>query len=129
VGDKDKVVASAVKLELNKIIEEWELILKYIRQENVVVYALLKEGRPIDVENNVITIGYKENFSVHKEALERKHQEFVNKTISSYFNNNTIVKFVLEDEILSSSNDNSQGDNLDEVIDFFGEDFVEIKND
>lgn len=127
--NESKVMKDNVQLELNKLIEQWELILRYIRKENVVVYALLKEGRPIDVKNNLITIGYKEEFTVHKEALERKHQDFIDKTISNYFNKSIKVRFVLEDEIISSTEDNSQDDKLDEVIDFFGEDFVEIKND
>ncbi len=123
------LISEGTELEFNKVVDEWELILNYIRKENVVVYALLKEGSPLNIGSNLLTIGYKENFGVHKEALERKHQDFVNKVISSYFNKSVRVKFIMEDEVVNSSNDNVKDNKLNEVVDFFGEDFVEVKND
>src|SRR5699024_6927934 len=126
---EDELITEGTGFEFDKVVDEWELILNYIRKENVVVYALLKEGRPLSVRNNLLTIGYKENFGVHKEALEKKHQDFVNKVISRYFNKSVRVKFTMEDEVNNSSNDNVKDNKLNEVVDFFGEDFVEVKND
>src|SRR5699024_9729775 len=111
---EDELITEGTGFEFDKVVDEWELILNYIRKENVVVYALLKEGRPLSVRNNLLTIGYKENFGVHKEALEKKHQDFVNKVISRYFNKSVRVKFTMEDEVNNSSNDNVKDNKLNE---------------
>ncbi len=125
---KDKIIDDGITLEISKVKEEWDLVLRYIKDKNVVVHALLIEGRPVECKNNLLTIGYREGYGIHKEAIESKHKEFVEEILSSYFNKNIRVKFVMEDEIIIENEDDDQDKNIQEVVDFFGEDFVEIKN-
>jgi DNA polymerase-3 subunit gamma/tau len=124
------IVDDGKELLFETISKEWSKILKMIKDKRINTYALLMEGIPISYNNNLLTIGYKEGYGFHKEAVSGKnHKDFVEQIVSSYFNKNITVNFVIDEkktEILVENKDNKE-EAIKEVIDFFGKDIVEIK--
>ena len=105
----------------------WQNVLNIVRDENIRVNAFLREGRLISFRNNNLCIGYKDGFGFHKEAISRPdNKEFVEKVVSSYFHKNIKVNFIMDDEEAICDEEEDTED-IQEVIDFFGEDIVKIK--
>lgn len=120
---------SEQEISFEQVNEDWGKILQAIRTVKVSLYALLVEGEPISFSNNVLTVGYKDGFGIHKEAISMPQNKLlVEKTISSFYKKNITVNFTM---ITEKSNVNKEKKDKDEaikeVIDFFGEDIVEIK--
>lgn len=120
---------SEQEISFEQVKEDWGKILQAIRTVKVSLYALLVEGEPISFSNNVLTVGYKDGFGIHKEAISMPQNKLlVEKTISSFYKKNITVNFTM---ITEKSNVNKEKKDKDEaikeVIDFFGEDIVEIK--
>lgn len=120
---------SEQEISFEQVNEDWGKILQAIRTVKVSLYALLVEGEPISFSNNVLTVGYKDGFGIHKEAISMPQNKLlVEKTISSFYKKNITVSFTM---ITEKSNVNKEKKDKDEaikeVIDFFGEDIVEIK--
>lgn len=118
------------ELAFEKIKNEWQKILKIIKDKKINTYALLMEGKLISFTNNNLHIGYQDGFGFHKDAISRpENKEYVEKVLSSYFNKSIRVNFIMEDEqiIEKTEKKEEKDDTIQEVIDFFGKDIVEIK--
>ena len=118
------------ELELDTIVAKWEEVLQTIKTKKVNVYALLMEGEPISYSNNLLTIGYKDDFGIHREAISTPtNADIVKGRFSKFFKKNIDVKFVMKsDKPLDKKVEKDNKDKaIKEVIDFFGEDIVEIK--
>ncbi len=117
-------------IEFSSVKNNWEDIIGKIKKEKMNIYALLIEGKPISLENNMLTIGYKEPYGFHKEAVNSpQNKEFVEKMLTSYYGTNISISLVMEREGVKSSEDEKKNINksIKKVTDFFGEDIVEIK--
>ncbi len=111
-------------LSLETIRKEWEKVLAMVREKNIRTHAFLKEGRVANFKDNKLFIAYKDGYGIHREAMEKAHnKELAEKITSSYFNKDIKLKFIMED----SKMDEEEEDRFQEVIDFFGEDIVEIE--
>ena len=118
------------ELLMEDIKNEWQKILKTIKDKKINIYALLVEGRLISLANNNLQIGYKDGFGFHRDAINKPdNKEFVEKIISSYFNRDIKIDFVMEDEhtIEDTEKAKEKDSTIQEIVDFFGEDIVEIK--
>lgn len=118
------------ELELDIIIAKWEEILQTIKSKKVNVYALLMEGEPINYSNNLLTIGYRDDFGIHREAISTPNNaEIVKNGFSAFFKKNIDVKFIMKSEKVADKKveKNSNDKAIKEAIDFFGEDILEIK--
>ncbi len=125
-----QIVDDGKELSFETIKGEWQKVLKIIKDKKINVYALLMEGILISYANNNLNIGYKEGFGFHKEAIAKpENKEFVEKIVSSYFNKNININFSMNDEQVTDEKEEKKEDEdtIQEVIDFFGEDIVEIK--
>lgn len=117
-------------IDLASIKDKWKDILQVIKKDKMSVYALLIEGKPIDFQNGLVTIGYKEPYGFHKEAVNSpQNKEFVEKTLSNYFHSNIEINLVMEREKEKTTEDEKKkkDEAIKKVIGFFGEDIVEIK--
>ena len=88
------------------------------------------EGQLISFNNNLLTIGYDDGFGFHKEAISSSNnKQFVEEVVSAYFNKNIVVNFIMDNKklIQEEPKEYNKEDAIKEVIDFFGEDIVEIK--
>lgn len=122
-----QIIDDGKELSFETIRNEWQKVLQMIKNEKVNTYALLMEGKPVSFINNQLQIGYRDGFGFHKEAISKlEHKELIEKIFSSYFNKNININFTMEDEKIVDKIED-KNDTIQEVIDFFGEDIVEIK--
>lgn len=125
-----KAKKSDKSLDISRIENHWDQIINIIKSKRMNVYALLIEGTPIRYENGLLTIGYNEPYGFHKEAIgSPQNKEFVEKILTEHFNSHMEIKLVMGQK-KSKSEENikkNKDDAIKEVIDFFGEDIVEIK--
>lgn len=128
--EKETFVDDGSDLQFETIVDEWQKVLQGIKSIKVNVYALLMEGEPISYSNNVLTVGYKEDYGIHRAAISTPgNAEVVNQGISAYFKKNIEVRFIMMDNkpIGKKEEKDNKEKAIKEVIDFFGENIVEIK--
>ena len=128
---KPTIIDDGKELLLDVIVSEWPNILQQIKSSKISLYALIIEGEILFFENNLLTIGYKESFGFHQQAVSKKdNKEFVEQILSTHFNKNIAINFIMGNQKLQSKEvkkDDSKDEAIKGVIDFFGEDIVEIK--
>ncbi|MFA5577029.1 MAG: DNA polymerase III subunit gamma/tau [Tissierellaceae bacterium] len=126
----EEFVDDGKDLEFQTIAGDWDKILQKIKSQKMNIYALLIEGQPIAYSNGQISIGYKEGFGFHKEAVSRpQNKEFVEKVVSNYYRKDLKVSFTMLNEKEKASKEETidKDKEIKRVKDFFGEDIVEIK--
>ncbi|KPU27530.1 DNA polymerase III subunit gamma/tau [Caloranaerobacter sp. TR13] len=120
---------NSVDTSFDKIKSDWLKFLKSLKKEKISIHALLMEGKPVSFENNILTIAFEDGFAFHKDAIEKKdNKQFVEKTISKYFNCNIKTKFIMANEIKKTEDkqDDKKKDIIEKIKNIFGEDLVEI---
>lgn len=127
-----EIVDDGSALEVEKIKNEWTKVIQAIKIKKINIYALIMEGEVISFENNLLTIVYNEGFGFHKEAVSSpQNKEFVEEIVSRYFNKNITIHFFMKGELPNNFKKEDTKDDKDEaindVIDFFGKDIVELK--
>lgn len=130
LNEKEAFVDDGNELEFRTIINDWQKILQSIKLKKMNIFALLIEGEPISYSNNLLTIGYKEGFGFHKEAVSSpQNKEFVEEAFSIFFKKKIDIRFIMVGEKATIQKDEKQSKDkaIKEVVDFFGEDMVEIK--
>lgn len=118
------------ELNISTIESNWEKIIKIIKSKKMNVYALLIEGTPTSYENGLLTIGYKEPYGFHKEAINSpQNKEFVESILTDYFKKDIKINLVMgvKKQNLQVDEKKNKDNAIKEVINFFGEDIVEIK--
>lgn len=130
VSQNIELTDNGTDLSLETIKKEWQKIMQTIKSKKINIYALMIEGEVLSFSNSLLTIGYKEGFGFHKEAVSSpNNKEFIEQVLSNYFNKNIAVNFIMADnkpKEIKPQRDNKD-DAIKKVIDFFGEDIVEIK--
>lgn len=130
VSQNIELTDNGTDLSLETIKKEWQKIMQTIKSKKINIYALMIEGEVLSFSNSLLTIGYKEGFGFHKEAVSSpNNKEFIEQVLSNYFNKNIAVSFIMADnkpKEIKPQRDNKD-DAIKKVIDFFGEDIVEIK--
>jgi hypothetical protein len=80
----------------------------------------LNEGEPVNMKNNIVTISFPKNYSLHKESLDRQENKaIIEKTISELFNTKIRVDFLLSDEVSNKEEDNEDNPSLKSALDMF----------
>lgn len=118
------------ELDFDTINQEWPKVLQVINRKDVKTHAFLIEGEILSFRENLLTIGYKEGFGFHQQAINTpKRKELVEKIVSEYFNRNIRINFVISNNMpkREEKKETSKHKAVKEVLDFFGEDIVEIK--
>ena len=119
-------------LTLDRIRDEWQKVLQNIKAKKINIYALILEGELLSFENNLLTIGYKEGYGFHREAINApQNKKLVEEIVSKYFNREISINFIIKDNFIYTHKDDKKEDKKEDaikgVIDFFGKDIVEIK--
>lgn len=122
-----KIEDDGRELSIEEIKDHWNNVLKLVKEQDIRTNAFLREGSPVSFSQGTLAIGYKDGYGIHKEAMERpKNKELAERIISSYFNKNISIKFVMENENVGSEIDNK--DNIvEDVKEFFGHHIVDIE--
>lgn len=126
-GTTQKVIKD---VDLNSIIKKWPDILQIVKKKKISLQALLVEGQPMNLENNVLSIGYKEGFGFHKDAIDKPDNKiFVESTINDYLGTDIRLNFTMENEINKAKKDDVKENNelVDKAIEVFGKDLVEVE--
>ncbi|MDO5713778.1 MAG: DNA polymerase III subunit gamma/tau [Tissierellia bacterium] len=109
-------------IDLVQVKEDWQEILKEIKNRSqITVYGLLQDGKPTEVLNNQVVIGYDPKFQFHVDALsnERNHK-FLEALFSDYYQTPMSVKL----ETIKDNQDRKRA--IDEVKDLFGNENIEF---
>ena len=131
--EKTKEASSTLgynEVNLDIIAEEWPKILQNLKKENIRIYAFMVEGEVLDYENNRVTIGYDDNFSFHKDAVNnsQENKETVEKVISNHFKTEMTINLLMKNcfQKKNSKLDSNIDEEIKKVQDFFGKDIVKI---
>lgn len=89
-------------LSLDDIKCRWQDIVNNLSKTKMSVATYLNEGNPIKLEANTLTISFPKNYSLHKEALERKDNKLIiEKVVSGLVKTNIKLNFILSKEEVS----------------------------
>ena len=89
----------AQKTSLNNVKEIWQNIIDNLGKIKMSVATYLNEGSPVKLENNILTVSFPMNYSLHKETLEsRENKAIIEKILYELFNNNLRINFILSKE-------------------------------
>ena len=129
VIEKPKILDDGKELSLDSIRAEWKNVLQEIKLKKINIYALAIEGEVLHLANNTLTIGYKEGMGFHQQAISTENNKlFVEEVVSKYFNKNININFVINDNHIKFEEVKKDSKkSIEEVVDFFGEEIVEIK--
>lgn len=129
ITKSEQIIDDGNELSLDTIVSQWAKVMQTIKTKKINIYALLLEGEAIAYANNLLTIGYKEGFGFHKEAISAaNNKEFVEEVVSTHFKKPITMTFVMGNKATKSAPvvDNNKEDAIKGIVDFFGEDIVEI---
>lgn len=125
---KANIVDDGKDISFEHIKGEWNKVLQKIKKQRIGTQALLMEGKLVNYNNGILTIGYVDGFGIHKQAISKKeHKEFVEEVVSSNFNKEIRIEFIMLDNEKDNSKENKKEEMIREAEDFFGEDLVNIK--
>lgn len=128
--EKEVFADDGKELEFEAITKDWQSILQIIKSKKMNIFALLMEGEPVSYGKDLLTIGYKELFGFHKEAVSTPvNKEFVEQIFSTHFKKKINIKFEMitnKPKVKQEEKDNKEKA-IKGVVDFFGKDIVEIK--
>jgi DNA polymerase III subunit gamma/tau len=93
-------VAQIQPASLDNVKNIWRNIIANLSRIKMSVATYLDEGIPTKMENNVLTVSFPMNYSLHKESLERKENKaIIEKIFSELLNTNIRVNFILSKEV------------------------------
>ncbi len=115
-------------VDFETIKAKWSEILNVIKTKKIALHALMIEGNPLTFRNSVLTVGFKEGFGFHRDALNKEeNKESIEKLIESALNTKIELKLVMENNPVVDENQEKE-DLVKDVIDVFGEDLVEVED-
>lgn len=98
----------------------WQNIINELAGIKMSVATYLNEGSPMKIENNILTVSFPKDYSLHKESLDRQENKaIIEKTISGLFNTKIRVNFLLSDEASNKKEDNEDNPSLKSALDMF----------
>ncbi|ACB83614.1 DNA polymerase III subunit gamma/tau [Natranaerobius thermophilus] len=127
-------------LNLKIVTEQWDAVLEKLKQRKVTAHALVFEGKPVDVKENTLYLGFKKLHKLHKERVEQKEKGLLEEVLSEFFGDIKVKCIIVEETDLSKQNTkqgndhkgNSQNEEMDDLTGIakqkFGPDKVEIYN-
>jgi DNA polymerase-3 subunit gamma/tau len=92
---------------LDKVKDLWQDIINALGRIKMSVATYLNEGSLVNLENNILTISFPKNYSLHKESLENKeNREIIEKILFDLLQAHIKINFILSEEIQEEQNDN-----------------------
>lgn len=104
---------------LDNVKSVWRNIIDNLSKIKMSAATYLDEGIPTKMENNVLTVSFPMNHSLHKEALERKENKaIIEKIFLELLNTNIRVNFTLSKEVVQK-NDNESNSFIKSALNTF----------
>lgn len=129
--EPQEIIDDGKELSLDTLVSQWQNILQKVKATKVSLYALVIEGEVLSFENNILTIGYKESFGFHQQAVsKRENKELIEKILSTHFNKNISVNFTMGSKKIEKKAerpDTKKDDAIKGAMDFFNEIQVDVK--
>ncbi|MDD5155475.1 MAG: hypothetical protein PHF11_03205, partial [Candidatus Omnitrophica bacterium] len=87
-------------IAVENIKQSWQAIIDSLAKVKMSLATYLTEGNPLKLENNILTIAFPKNYSLHKECLESKDNRLIlEKTFSEFLHNTRLrIHFILTQE-------------------------------
>jgi len=93
-------VAQVQSASLANVKSIWRNIIDNLSRIKMSAATYLDDGIPTKLENNILTVSFPINYSLHKESLERKENKaIIEKMFSELLNANIRVNFTLSKEV------------------------------
>lgn len=90
---------SSQLISFESIKEAWHKLIGNLERIKMSVATYLNDGRPVKIKENVLTVSFPKNYSLHKESLERKdNKDLVENIMSEIFKAKMKVNFILSKE-------------------------------
>ena len=96
----------------DEVHSKWEQFMEYVKQNNISLHALLKEGKINKCLDGKVEIIYPEGFAFHKQAIDRKEKKiYLENLFSKFYSKNVVFLFSLGDRaVKNESNDEIEMD-------------------
>ncbi len=89
-----------VEFNLQKIAKMWDILTHAISKIKMSTATYLQEGKPVELEGNILTVAFPKSHSFQKESLETAvNIALVEKILSENLRNDVIVKYKLVDAL------------------------------
>jgi len=122
IKKEDSIPEAAAGIQsayLDNVKSIWRNIIDNLSRIKMSVATYLNEGVPTKLENNVLTVSFPMNHSLHKEALERKENKaIIEKIFSELLNTNIRVNFTLS-KVVAEKNNNEASSFIKSALDTF----------
>lgn len=133
--EKKEATAPSGEMTLEKIRSSWPKVMQIIKSRKINIYALVMEGEVSQLQGNRITLSYKDGFEFHKDAVNsNQNKAFLEEILTEFFGQKIELLVIMKGCEMPATgagkqeDDNSTKDEtVNKVLDFFGEDIVEIK--
>ena len=133
--EKKETTGPSGELTLEKIRSSWPKVMQIIKSRKINIYALVMEGEVSQLQGNRITLSYKDGFEFHKDAVNSaQNKAFLEEILTEFFGQKIELLVIMKGCEMPASGGGKQEDEksakeetVNKVLDFFGEDIVEIK--
>jgi len=97
-----------INISLDNIKSVWQNVIEGLSRIKMSVATYLREGEPLNLKGNLLTVAFPKNHSLHKESLERReNKEIIEQGFLEALNTPLRVSFILSAE--SKPKDAEQG--------------------
>jgi len=106
--EKDVKNFTVINISLDDIKAAWGNIIDNLSKIKMSVATYFNEGLPVKLDNDLLTVSFPKDYSLHKETLEKKENKaLIEKTIFEKLKNPIRINFILTKEIISKESQNS----------------------
>lgn len=107
-------------IPLEDIESAWQGIIDSLASVKVYVANYFGEGHPVKLANNVLTVAFPVNCSLHKESLEHKENRvIIEKALADLFKADLKVNFILSKEVSHKKKDGHSDTFVKSALDIF----------
>ncbi|RKY30214.1 MAG: DNA polymerase III subunit gamma/tau [Candidatus Omnitrophota bacterium] len=122
--EKEKMDIAFTPPENNIVLDDikssWDILIDNLAKIKMSVATYMSEGSPIKSENNILTVAFPVNYSLHKESLEDKdNRALIEKTLTQIFNTQVRIKFVLSKDIANNKEEHHSNSFIKSAIETF----------
>lgn len=113
---------------IEQIENNWKQVLSAIRSEKISLFAILRECKPVSINNDTACFKFDPKFKFHMAAAEKDENKNTFKMIlNKCLDTNYEIKFIQENENIENKENNIADEMEQKAINLFGKDILEIE--